>query len=545
MFFRAKEVAMKKILALILCLLLAVSCLACTGGKDPNIPPKPVDPPSGGKLNVFIHNQGYGRDWVDQLASKFGELTGVEVNVIANEENATGTLAIENEKSTFDLVFSGEPITHFVSAGKLQEISDVFITVPEGESKSVKQKLDEFGVGELFDFNGKNYIMPWHTMHSGINYNIKVLNSVFGENKWEEPVTTDEFIEMLNRLNEIETAKVEADPSYADTRAYGIVISPELNYWSYPVENWWAQYEGNDDFYNYFYAEYYDAGGVKNVAKDKASFAKALNATGRLEALKVLAEVLDTDNVNPVSEGLGYINHQKQFASGVFQSNKNPSAFLSCGDWLEKETYAEVKAAGEPIRLMKTPVISSIVQKLDDKQMSDETLAAVIRAIDAGAKEYKGVSADDFNRIAEARSMNKCGVVEHSVALPKNARNVDNAKAFLVFMASELGQSIFAKANGGMTQPYGYNVASDTSIVISEYVKSIIKAYGGGFTLVGADRKAPLVFAGTLDMFGGQGALDKQFWKGANPELYHNNAVKYESERYESIKMYIAPTVRK
>ena len=116
---------MKKILALILCLLLAVSCLACTGGKDPNIPPKPVDPPSGGKLNVFIHNQGYGRDWVDQLASKFGELTGVEVNVIANEENATGTLAIENEKSTFDLVFSGEPITHFVSAGKLQEISDV------------------------------------------------------------------------------------------------------------------------------------------------------------------------------------------------------------------------------------------------------------------------------------------------------------------------------------------------------------------------------------------------------------------------------------
>lgn len=541
---------MRKILTTALCLVMAVSCFACSGGRGGGNGggngggTDPVTPPGGGTLNIFIHNQGYGRDWVDQLAAKYEELTGAEVNVIASEINATGTNEIDNEKSTYDLVFSGEPITQYVSAGKLLDITDVFNTAAEGETKTVGQKLDDFGVGDLFDFNGKNYLMPWHTMYSGINYNKTVLDSVFGAGQWQEPVTTDEFIAMLAELDAIESAKVSANKSYASTRAYGIIISPELNYWTYPVETWWAQYEGYDSFYNYFYAEYYDESGVRQVAKNATQYEKALNVTGRLRSLQVLSDVLTKANVNPVSETLGYIAHQRQFASGRYQTNTNPSAFISCGDWLEKETYAEIKAAGEPARLLKTPVISSIVEKLEDTSMTDATLAAVIRAIDAGATSYDGVSANDFARIAEARSMDKCGVVEHSVAIPKNARNVANAKAFLVFMASELGQSIFAKANDGMTQPYGYDVTADTSIVMSEYVKSINAAYGSGFTPVVCDRKAPLVFAGTLDMYGGQGALDKQFWQGANPTTYHNNAVKYEKDRYENVKLYIAPSAR-
>ena len=74
--------------------------------------------------------------------------------------------------------------------------------------------------------------------------------------------------------------------------------------------------------------------------------------------------------------------------------------------------------------------------------MSDETLAEVIRAVDAGKTEYAGVSANDFARIKEARQMISCGTMNHSVAIPKNAKNIDNAKAFLVFMVSDLGQSI-------------------------------------------------------------------------------------------------------
>lgn len=81
-------------------------------------------------------------------------------------------------------------------------------------------------------------MLPWETTFSSFHYNVNVLNSVFGEGKWEEPVTTDELLDMLEELKEIESAKP------ADTRAYGVVISPELNYWMYAVETWWGQYEG-------------------------------------------------------------------------------------------------------------------------------------------------------------------------------------------------------------------------------------------------------------------------------------------------------------
>ena len=136
----------------------------------------------------------------------------------------------------------------------------------------------------------------------------------------------------------------------------------------YAVETWWGQYEGYDDFYNYYYGEYYD-GNTKKVATDQAGYRKSLDVTGRLRALEVLTEILDEKNghVNPVSEGLGYVEHQEQLASGKYQSNKNPSAFLVCGDWYEKETFAAVQQNGEPVRFMRMPVISSILSSFSIK----------------------------------------------------------------------------------------------------------------------------------------------------------------------------------
>ena len=544
---------MKKIITVFLAAALLLSVfIGCAPASEPDDgsiipsgPEEPVPEADGGQLAIYLNNQGYGRDWLDALADKFTELFGTEVVIIADPVNSVGTDAIGNETSQYDLVFSGGPLVQYVSKQQLVPINDVMATKPSGEDKTIAEKLNTNGLEYLFRFGENYYMMPWQTMFAGLHYNVNVLNDVFGEGKWEEPVTTDEFVAMLDSLTDIEAQRVASGEKTAATRSYGVVISPELNYWAYVVETWWAQYEGFDDFYNYYYGEYYD-GETKKVATDAEGYEKSLDAQGRLEALKVLKEVLNeqTGHVNPVSEGLGYVQHQEQLASGKYQSNTNPSAFLSCGDWYEKETYSEVMTNGQPIRFMRTPVISSITEKLEDSDMDDATLASVIRAIDDGADSYEGVSSGDFDLLREARMMVTCGALGHPVAIPKNAKNVDNAKAFLVFMASDLGQSIFAQKNSGFTQPYGYDVSSDSSIVVSEYTKSINAAYKNGFLPVTIDYRSPLVTFGGLDNYGGQGYLDAAFWKGKDPAAFHNGAVSYEKSRYESVKQYIAATVR-
>ncbi len=499
-----------------------------------------------GTLNIFVNNQGYGRDWLDALGAKFNELTGVEVRVVPDVSNSVGTDAIGQEKSTYDLVFSGGPLVQYVYSDQLADISDIVAAAPEGETETVGEKLARSGLDSLYRFGDRYYMIPWQKMLAGLHYNKTVLDGVFGAGEWEEPVTSDEFTRLLSDLNAVETGKVKQDASYAGKRAYGITISPELNYWAYVVETWWAQYEGFDDFYNYYYGEYYE-GGEKKVAKDAEGYGKSLDAKGRLKALEAFERFIkkSAGNVNPVSEGLGYIDHQKQLASGVYQSNTNPSAFLSCGDWYERETYAAVKENGEPVRFMRTPVLSSIVEQLENKTMTDETLAEIVRAIDEGAASYAGVSASDFARIKEARQMVTCGALGHAVGIPKKARNIDNAKAFLLFMTSELGQSIFASACGGLTQPYGYDASSNQSIVMSEYVKSLNNAYKNGFKVVTIDYKAPLVTLGGLDNYGGQGYLDANFWlETKKADSFHKAAVSYEKARYSSVKNYIAPAVR-
>lgn len=101
--------------------------------------------------------------------------------------------------------------------------------------------------------------------------------------------------------------------------------------------------------------------------------------------------------------------------------------------------------------MIKTPVISSLVKTLENKSMTDETLSAVIDAIDEGKSSYAGVSEKDFTRISEARRMVYSATFDHCCAIPAKSKNKPLAMEFLRFMASDMGQSIYAKYLNGLT----------------------------------------------------------------------------------------------
>ena len=84
---------------------------------------------------------------------------------------------------------------------------------------------------------------------------------------------------------------------------------------------------------------------------------------------------------------------------GYAGQDMTESAMMVNGQWLENEVQSYLLTKPQDLVMIKTPVISSLVKTLENKSMTDETLSAVIDAIDEGKSSYAGVSEKDFTRI--------------------------------------------------------------------------------------------------------------------------------------------------
>ena len=182
---------MKKIVAILLALLMGMMLAACGGGTGQKTPP-----PGGeldeeteltGQLNIYVNFQGYGKDWTEALKKEFGAIhPKLEINIVPDISNATGTNDIEKGTGLFDLVFSGGPLSRYGipdSSGqtKLLDLTDVANAIPDGESRSAAEKMAVNNVNDIFMINNKYYALPYMSTVGGIHYNKVVLDNVFGE----------------------------------------------------------------------------------------------------------------------------------------------------------------------------------------------------------------------------------------------------------------------------------------------------------------------------------------------------------------------------
>lgn len=130
------------------------------------------------------------------------------------------------------------------------------------------------------------------------------------------------------------------------------------------------------------------------------------------------------------------------------------------GDWFENEMRAVGSDVTGEIIMMKTPVISSIIEKCPTIE-NDEELAALVRAVDAGSTALEGtgynVNQADYDRVYEARNVvNK--LQGHEAYIPAYATAKDVAKDFLLFLATDKGINIFMRETTGASTPFQYNV---------------------------------------------------------------------------------------
>ncbi len=424
----------KRVLALALCVSSLGLCAATVSGckKNDNYGDA-YDPDKAIQMKIVYENKGYGYDWLNALNVAYvAKHPDVSIQVEERPE-----LALENDFEIAkgspeepDIYVGNVPTGYYVyqGAGAISgkdsafvELTDVVTGANPYDGTKIEDKLNARGASEYAQYHKdlrstQYYHLPYAGGAAGFLYNSNIISDAASVN------TTDKLI------------------NYIKSGQKTVCWSNEgAEYMEYVMNTWIAQYEGKDRF---------DA--IYNMREKNGDYSSnAYVKEGILEAYKVGQEILQYPQAYGTDKQFMMLN--SEFATGC-------AALMPCGNWfaseLAKTEDANVDIQTSPIRYMKTPIISSIVKTLEDTSMTDDTLSAVVAAIDAGQTSYAGVSANDFETIKAARNIEYSAGLNNHVAIVSTSDNIDTAKDWMWFMASEEGANIF-RQNTYTNSPYG------------------------------------------------------------------------------------------
>lgn len=423
---------------------------------------------------------GYGREYCKPLMNAFTEKTGIKCEE-TYDDNSASIIASKIgsvKRNTIDLFFTQVPLFSSIAAQKNKngyenlylELSDLYNEKVPGTNVTLKEHLkDGMWEAQLTD-DGKAYTVPWIAPMDGLVYNKKVLDS-FGITKL--PRTTDEFESVLKQIKSGLSSKGEPVTTENGGTISGLISANNSAYWAFVWPTWWAQYEGMDNVRNYFMAKTPDAG--ENYVPDW----NALKQDGKLIAIEELNRFINKIKgyMHPDSLNRDNIFSQIDFLDGKV-------AFIPTGDWMENESAKAYRDKGIDIdvRFMKTPVTSRLAVKLG---ITENELRAAIDYVDAisegktaDAPVYEGKNTAEQESITKTISEARLLVSSSQAALdraviPAYSDNIDGAKQFLLFFASDEGQKIMAKYSGA-SSAFKYKMSEEDKSEFSTLTRSAL-----------------------------------------------------------------------
>ena len=402
-------------------------------------------------LEIYAAEFGYGYEWLNDMIAAFQEADWVKekypnLNIPAVKHNSNRSYAIDRimqgETNTIDLFFavtSGTDkfeSTYGNGNPYFENLTSVYTAKVPGEERTFAEKMDAnfLKMNTYTTLKGEEtyYSVPWVAGMQGMLYN----KTLFTELNLTEPNTTNELYELCEKL--------------VDAGQTPFIFTSKENYWTCMMFLiWWAQYEGIDDYCN-FYQGIVEEDGVKSYSKD------IFKQTGRLRSLEVIEDLITypTDFIHDDVNTLSFTQAQAKFLL-------RQGAMMPNGDWFETEMTktAEQDNITDVFTFMKTPVISSIVETLEDKTMSDKTLSDVVAAVDNEQTSYPGVSENDFAAIKAARRL-ILPVGNHTAMIPAYSTAKEAAKDFLLFLATDKANEVFIKSTNGASMPFDYDIES-------------------------------------------------------------------------------------
>ncbi len=493
----------KRMASIAAVLALTTGMLAGCGGQDRAVEGSADNsgqgqPAGGGTISVHYSAGGFGDEWMDAMSQDYKSLTGVTVKWVPSYSTGEIQSLLNSEQEYNDIVMPLLNMYQAQDAHMLEDLTSVYDAVCDGESRAIKDKMNQ----TLYEYSlapdGKRYIMYGSNSVSAFCYNANTLDEAFGVGNWELPRTTDEMLAMSKDL--------VSKGYYAFSACSGINY-----YWDYLGVVWWAQYEGLEAYNNFYKGMY------RNEATGQWEQGPEINdAAGRKVALDTLSEFMSLKNgyMHPYAKYMNFEEAQAAFLGNGYRDDTQKVAFMVNGDWLENEMFSWLISNPQDIGMMRAPVVSALARKLSTVQ-TEEKLAAVVAAVDEGASSFEGVSAEDFAAVREARLMGYTATPNYPIGIPsyRPEEQKQLAKDFLVYLCSERAQKIYANKLQGLTMPYGYEV--DDTVAASDFIRSKLEAFGTDMVPVFPNNSSPMMYRGGLAEFPGVGnAIDSRLIDG-------------------------------
>ena len=392
------------------------------------------------QLNIVCLNQGYGREWIDDLVSVWeAENPGYTVNLTA-DANAQAVIQknLYSKDNIDDLyICNSKSWKTYASRGLLLELDDFLNETVDG--KTVLEKINNEYKKSIY-YNGHTYRLPWTSGVPGIYYNAKM----FEENGWSVPTTTAELLALCNTIRSANLGVIVDGKESSDYVKPFVFTGENTDYFDYAVFTWWAQLAGKDAVDDYLKYE------------SPATFSSANPAFEKLGLALGEWKNIFGNKENYVKGSDGWSNHlaQQSFYNGY------AAMMINC-DWLYNETlkYTDNNQfrAGFDLKIMNTPVATGAV---------DTHISYIV-----GEDQY--------------------------YAIPKSTIKADLAKSFIKLMISDRGIKTFAeKAHGTLA----YKCTTEYSTT-DTYTNSLISYLNNAPTRFTNWSNSPLFLNNVIDIW--------------------------------------------
>lgn len=442
---------MKKLLSAVFAVILAIGagCMftGCGGTKK-----------NENELWITFFKGGYGDIWVNELGRKFEQETGITVKASPDTLLIDSAENMVRNGTNFDLIFCHDlPWENWATAGYLENLTDMYAQEVE-TGVTFEQRILNDDVLASARYNGEYWKVPWTVGTAGMAYNITVLKKV------DEKMGTDwavnppaSYSELMACCEDIVAANVKyGDVMDSKTVTPFIWSGAEEEWqWDYILFDWWAQMAGVDAVNNWKVFNEPDFASKSSLNPDvevynNTKLAAQNNNVGWGEfqdAYSLWYNLIagHTDWSNPSVASLDKDANQAAFVSGA-------AAFMPSACWIEYEAQAQLKASGNEIAIMPTPVVDGVYIADDAKTVSltEQAGARRVEALAAEAGDTKVVTVGDktYKAVSFTNSFGDSAII------PASSSNKDAAKQFLLFMARDENVKLFSKLSGGTVLPY-------------------------------------------------------------------------------------------
>ena len=509
----------KRIVALMLILVMVMPLAACSGKK------KGSSSNGGKEVEIAYWHAGLGIAWLEEMVEEFNASQSdwnVTFRESAIKNSLTSALGMEDIDTT-DLYIAGQ--TYDVDL--MEPLDDILDATAEGDKKTIREKLNENYLSVASAADGKLYALSAGSSLYGIVYNRELFKKA---GITTLPRTSDELVVACDKLKEKDITPWAIFGTWA--------------YWDFFAEAWQSQYDG----YSYYLNNFHGCMDINGVSPAKEVLT---NKDGRWAAIRAMEKLITPDYVPDGAAAEDHITMQTKFMNTDIGMMVN-------GNWLTNEM--EEVGSTDNFGLMKTPVISEIIEKLTTVS-DDDTLRAVIDAVDVVIEDeskisnYKSgneyvvdgmtISDIDWDRIMEARTTSP--VAFNTAFIPKYSDAIDGAKEFLKFLWSDKGMEIYMKhthmsmpvefSDGREVDTTGWNqleIESDKVLRETVYYatntmmnRHPIFRVGGASTYMGASIPA---------MFYSKNPADRKTAEDAWTEMMRILEMKYDTDWLFNIK---------